>query len=114
MGRHQSETKKFKKKEQDRKDAAKDRKTVFALQWQAEIHSDKNIVIETSKKKRVSYLSQTYPGKTHDKNVADAENISYPKHIRLHKDTGFQGYEPKVRVRVEHAITGAKRSRTVE
>lgn len=61
------------------------------------IHSDKNIVIATAKRKRVSYLSQTYPGKMHDKKVADSENISYPKHIALHKDTGFQGYEPKVR-----------------
>lgn len=46
---------------------------------------------------RLSYLSQTYPGKTHDKKVADTENISYPQHIALHKDTGFQGYEPNVR-----------------
>lgn len=61
------------------------------------IHSDKNVVIATVKRKRISYLSQTYPGKTHDKKVADTENISYPKHITLHKDTGFQGYEPKVR-----------------
>jgi hypothetical protein len=44
----------------------------------------------------VSFLSQTYPGKTHDKNAANIENISYPANIRLHKDTGFQGYEPKV------------------
>ena len=61
------------------------------------IHSDKNVIIATAKKKRVSYLSQTYPGKTHDKKVAETEKISYPKHITLHKDTGFQGYEPKVR-----------------
>jgi len=60
-------------------------------------HTDKNLVIATTKKKRVSYLSQTYPGKTHDKNMADQENISYPKHMALHKDAGLQGYEPKVR-----------------
>ena len=60
-------------------------------------HTDKNLVIATAKKKRVSYHSQTYPGKTHDKNMADQENISYPRHIALHKDAGFQGYEPKVR-----------------
>lgn len=53
-------------------------------------------MIAASRKKRVSFLSQTHPGKTHDKNVADMENISYPEHIRLHKDTGVQGYEPKV------------------
>jgi hypothetical protein len=61
------------------------------------IHSDKNLVIATAKRKRVSFLSQTYPGKTHDKKVADTEEISYPDHITLHKDTGFQGYEPNVR-----------------
>lgn len=30
------------------------------------------------------------------------------------KDTGFQGYEPKVRVRVERAMAGVKRSRTMK
>jgi DDE superfamily endonuclease/Helix-turn-helix of DDE superfamily endonuclease len=59
-------------------------------------HTDKNVIIATAKRKRVSYLSQTYPGKTHDKKVADTEKISYPEHIALHKDTGFQGYDPKV------------------
>lgn len=103
--------KKFKKKEQGRKDAVdsiidgterrrqrpkKAEKQVLHYSGKKKIHSDKNVVIATSKKKRVSFLSQTYPGKTHDKNVADTENISYPEHIRLHKDTGFQGYEPKV------------------
>jgi hypothetical protein len=103
--------KKFKKKEQDRKDAVdsiidgterrrqrpkKAEKQALHYSGKKKIHSDKNVVIATAKKKRVSFLSQTYPGKTHDKNVADTENISYPKHIRLHKDTGFQGYEPTV------------------
>ena len=103
--------KKFKKKEQTRKDAVdsiidgterrrqrpkKAEKQALHYSGKKKIHSDKNVVIATSKKKRVSFLSQTYPGKTHDKNVADTEDISYPEHIRLHKDTGFQGYEPKV------------------
>jgi hypothetical protein len=102
----------FRKKEQDRKDAIdsiidgterrrqrpkKAEKQALHYSGKKKTHSDKNIVIATAKKKRVSYLSQTYPGKTHDKKVADTESISYPKHIRLHKDTGFQGYEPKVR-----------------
>lgn len=60
-------------------------------------HTDKNVIIATVKKKRVSFLSKTYPGKTHDKKVADSEKISYPTHIGLHKDNGFQGYEPNVR-----------------
>ena len=103
--------KKFKKKEQDRKDAVdciidgterrrqrpkKAEKQALHYSGKKKMHSDKNIVIATAKKKRISYLSQTYPGKTHDKRVADTENISYPKHIRVHKDTGFQGYEPNV------------------
>ena len=102
---------KFKKKEQDRKDAIdsiidgterrrqrpkKAEKQALHYSGKKKIHSDKNVVIATAKKKRVSYLSQTYPGKTHDKKVADTENICYPKHIRVHKDTGFQGYEPDV------------------
>ena len=103
--------KKFKKKERDRKDAVDSiidgterrrqrpkqaEKQALHYSGKKKIHSDKNVVIATARKKRVSFLSQTYPGKTHDKNVADTEDISYPEHIRLHKDTGFQGYEPKV------------------
>lgn len=95
---------KFKKKERDRSDAVdsiidgteRRRQRPKQAEKQALHYSDKNVVIATAKKKRVSFLSRTYPGKTHDKNVADTENISYPEHIRLHKDTGFQGYEPKV------------------
>jgi len=104
--------KKFRNKEKNRKDAVdsimdgterrrqrpkKAEKQALHYSGKKKIHSDKNVVIATAKKKRLSYLSQTYPGKTHDKKVADSENISYPKHIALHKDTGFQGYEPKVR-----------------
>jgi len=104
--------KKFKKSEQGQKDATdsiidgterrrqrpkQKEKQALHYSGKKKIHSDKNVIIATAKKKRVSYLSQTYPGKTHDKKVADTEQISYPKHITLHKDTGFQGYEPKVR-----------------
>jgi hypothetical protein len=60
-------------------------------------HSDKNVVITNRKTKRVGYLSQTYAGKTQDKKIADQERITYPRTARLHKDTGFQGYEPRVR-----------------
>lgn len=104
--------KKFKAKEQHRKDAADSiidgterrrqrpkqaRKQAQHYSGKKKTHSDKNVVIVTAKRKRVSYLSQTYPGQTHDKKVADTEHILYPKQIALHKDTGFQGYEPKVR-----------------
>ncbi len=103
---------KFKSKEKNRKDAAnsiidgterrrqrpkKAEKQALHYSGKKKIHSDKNVVITTVKRKRVSYLSQTYPGKMHDKKVADSENISYPTQMALYKDTGFQGYEPKVR-----------------
>jgi hypothetical protein len=104
--------KKFKVKEQDQPDAVdsiidgterrrqrpkKAEKQALYYSGKRKIHSDKNVIIATAKRKRVSFLSQTYPGKTHDKKVADTEKVSYPKHIALHKDTGFQGYEPNVR-----------------
>jgi hypothetical protein len=61
------------------------------------MHSDKNIVIVHTQSQRVGYLSPTHAGKTHDKKMADQEHISYPRQTVLHKDTGFQGYEPKVK-----------------
>src|SRR6266478_3706820 len=60
-------------------------------------HCDKNVVIVNTRGKRIDYLSQTYPGKMHDKKIADAEGISYPPAATLYKDTGFQGYEPAVK-----------------
>ena len=91
----------------------------------------------------IAYLSQTYNGKTHDKKVADLEDIHYPLGSGLKKDTGFQGYEPhgvqtlqprkkpkskelgladkffnrlvsSVRIRVEHVIASVKRCRIVK
>ncbi len=59
-------------------------------------HNDKNIVVVNTRSKRVGYLGPTQAGKTHDKKMADDEHISYPPDTRLHKDTGFQGYEPPV------------------
>lgn len=59
--------------------------------------SDKNVVIVNTRSKRVGYLSPTYAGKTHDKKVADREQIAYPKGAILRKDTAFQAYEPKVK-----------------
>jgi hypothetical protein len=59
-------------------------------------HSDKNVLIVNTRTKRVGYLSQTYAGKTHDKKIADNERIAYPRQATLRKDTGFQGYEPRV------------------
>jgi Helix-turn-helix of DDE superfamily endonuclease/DDE superfamily endonuclease len=61
------------------------------------IHADKNLVIVNAKQQRIGYLSPTYGGQIHDKKLADNEAIVYPAKTRLHKDTGFQGYEPKVK-----------------
>lgn len=58
-------------------------------------HTDKNLVISHAKSKRIGFLSQTYAGKVHDKHMADTEHIAYPRRARLHKDSGFQGYEPR-------------------
>jgi len=103
--------KKFKQSEQGQKDASKSiidgterrrqrpkraEKQALHYSGKKKTHSDKNVVIATVKKKRVSFLSQTYPGKTHDKKVAEKEKIRYPEDMTLLKDTGFQGYEPKV------------------
>lgn len=60
-------------------------------------HTDKNVVIANVQSTRIAFLSGTCPGKQHDKKVADQEGISYPPETVLYKDTGFQGYEPKVK-----------------
>ena len=60
-------------------------------------HSDKNVVILDIRTKRIDFLSRTYAGRTHDKKVADLEQIHYPPKTDLYKDTGFQGYEPSVK-----------------
>jgi DDE superfamily endonuclease/Helix-turn-helix of DDE superfamily endonuclease len=57
-------------------------------------HTDKNVVIVGLRRRDVDFLSRTYVGKTHDKKIADREAVSYPPGAELHKDTGFQGYEP--------------------
>lgn len=61
------------------------------------VHTDKNIVIANARTKRVGYLSPTRPGTVHDKKLAEHETIVYPRQSILHKDTGFQGYEPDVK-----------------
>lgn len=60
-------------------------------------HCDKNVVLVYTRGQRIEYLSRTYPGKTHDKKIADEERIFYPPGATLYKDTGFQGYEPAVK-----------------
>jgi hypothetical protein len=100
-------------------------------------HTVKNVVIVDRCTRQIKALSRTRPGKTGDKRVTDEEEYRFPKRSKLWKDTGFQGYEPpgittfqpkkrprkgqltdeekahnrmisQKRVRVEHAIGGAK------
>jgi hypothetical protein len=100
-------------------------------------HTVKNVVIVDRRTRKIKALSRTRPGKMNDKRVADEECYRFPKRSTLWKDTGFQGYEPpgittiqpkkrprkgtltdeekarnteisRVRVRIEHAIGGAK------
>jgi hypothetical protein len=57
-------------------------------------HTDKNVLVARAADEQVIFLSGTYPGKTHDKRIADEEHLTYPPDTILYKDTGFQGYEP--------------------
>lgn len=106
-------------------------------------HTIKNNLIVGVKDRKVKYLSGTYEGKKHDKKICDEENLGFPDGTTLHKDTGFQGYEPKgvitiqpkkkprggklsvedkvnnsiksgIRIVVEHVISGVKRCRIVK
>jgi len=60
-------------------------------------HTDKNLVLASTRSKRVSYLSPTLPGVVHDKALADWVNIQYPRATTLRSDLGFCGYQPQVR-----------------
>jgi len=59
-------------------------------------HTDKNVLVASATDEQVLFLSGTYPGKTHDKRIADEEHLTYPPGTILYKDTAFQGYEPPV------------------
>jgi hypothetical protein len=61
------------------------------------LHTDKNVVLVSTRSKRVSYLSPTLPGVVHDKALVDWVNIQYPPATTLRSDLGFSGYRPRVR-----------------
>ena len=106
-------------------------------------HAGKDVLLTRAADDRVLFLSGIYPGATNDKRTADEEHRRYPPGTTPYKDAAFQGYEPavqqtgqakkkprgreltgaekrasrklaKLRVRVEHAIAGVKRSRIVK
>jgi hypothetical protein len=91
----------------------------------------------------ICFLSATYEGKANDKSLAELEGYTLPHGSWLYQDMGFQGFilngitivQPKkkppggaltppekatnraissIRVRIEHAIGGVKRSRIVK
>ena len=57
-------------------------------------HTDKNLLLVNEHTSKVVYLGPTIAGKRHDKKAADEDQMVYPVHAPLAKDTGFQGYEP--------------------
>lgn len=106
-------------------------------------HTVKNNLIGDVDELLVRYLSETYPGRTHDKRICDAEDLSFPPEIGMFQDTAFQGYKPpgvhiyqpkkkpkgkelteeekaenkiisSIRIRIEHIISGVKRCRIVK
>jgi hypothetical protein len=105
-------------------------------------HTIKNNVIINAEC-RIIFLSRTCEGKKHDKRIADEANYHFPVGSYVYQDTGFQGFgdatlviiqpqkKPRgqelpdtakaqnhrfssARIRVEHAIGGAKRYRIVK
>lgn len=106
-------------------------------------HRLKNNIIGDIEERLVRYLSETYPGRVHDKRICDIEELVFPSDIGLFQDTGFQGYHPEgvtiyqpkkkpkgkeltseekaenkiissIRVLIEHIISGVKRCRIVK
>jgi hypothetical protein len=57
-------------------------------------HTVKNTLIADVEECLVRYLSETYPGRIHDKRIGDLEEPGFPPDINLFQDTGFQGYHP--------------------
>jgi DDE superfamily endonuclease len=51
----------------------------------------KNVLL-VDKKLMIQFLSETYPGKVHDKRVADATPYSLPQGSYLLQDLGFLGF----------------------
>lgn len=103
-------------------------------------HRKKNLLLAGGKK--VVYLGPTSPGSVHDKKLADESALTYPEGALIIGDSAFQGYRPagvtlwtpkkkprkralfesekarnrflsRLRVGVEHVISGVKRCRIV-
>lgn len=57
-------------------------------------HTLKNHLIVDPESRQVCYLSDSVPGKTHDKKLADESKLAFPDQSLLEQDTGYQGYAP--------------------
>src|ERR671917_1732720 len=57
-------------------------------------HTLKNNLIIDIEEHLVRYLSETYPGRIHDKRICAIEELVFPPEINLFQDTGFQVYQP--------------------
>lgn len=58
-------------------------------------HTVKNNLIAHPESRKVCYLSDTVPGKKHDKKLADEANMTLPRNCLLEQDTGYQGFSPE-------------------
>ncbi len=105
-------------------------------------HTVKNNVV-VNERAKICLLTSSCEGKKHDKKISDEADIRLPEGSILYQDTGFQGFalvgviivQPKkkprgkeltakekarnreisrIRIRVEHAISGVKRYRIVK
>ena len=54
-------------------------------------HTVKNVVL-VDKELKIQFLSETHPGKVHDKRVADATPYPLPQGSHLLQDLGFLGF----------------------
>jgi hypothetical protein len=105
-------------------------------------HTKKNVVLSHPRTDRIVYLGQTQDGSVHDKQCLDEEQLHCRDPVVLGLDLGFEGFKAdniktviptkkprgkpltetqkqqnqafaKIRVRVEHALSGVKRNRSV-
>lgn len=105
-------------------------------------HTRKNIVISHPRTNAVVYLGKTQDGSKNDKKCLDEEELHCRDPVDMGADLGFKGYQvkninlripykkpkggeltesqkaqnqafSKIRIKVEHAICGAKRNRSV-
>ena len=115
----------------------------FYYSGKKKTHTFKNDLVTGINDMEIKYLSKTCEGKASDKKIAEDEGLGFPEGTHLYQDKAFQGYQPagatihqpkkkpqgselsaeekennrlisKIRVAVEHVISGVKRCRIVK